>query len=181
VSYCWGEPNDTTLITCNSNHVSVTRSLADALRAFRDLHEIRTLWADALCIDQSDNEEEGQQVGRMGEVYANTKRALIWLGRDPENQADDAFATIRSIDRDFDASMKSSNGNYWEMPPVIEPYLVCVEESKWTGITALLNLPWFRRVWTVQASHPTFMSAFLSNTRLGSCTCCTVPHVLGRL
>ncbi|KAI4949047.1 hypothetical protein J4E91_005510 [Alternaria rosae] len=95
ISYVWGDSNSTIDIQCNGLRVPVTISLADALRNFRNTSEPRALWADALCINQKDDKEKGHQVKRMGEVYANAKRTLVWLGRDDQNVAEDAFALIR--------------------------------------------------------------------------------------
>jgi hypothetical protein len=40
----------------------------------------RLIWADAVCINQADDEEKSWQVRMMGDVYRNADRVLIWLG-----------------------------------------------------------------------------------------------------
>jgi hypothetical protein len=81
ISYCWGNSNDTIPIVCNGLHVPVTRSLESAMRRFRTPSgsTARLLWADAICINQKDDEEKGKQVGRMGEVYMNASCVLVWF------------------------------------------------------------------------------------------------------
>jgi hypothetical protein len=41
--------------------------------------EVEFLWADAVCINQKDNEERGFQVRQMPSVYANAVRVLVWI------------------------------------------------------------------------------------------------------
>ncbi|KAI6762471.1 hypothetical protein HG530_008451 [Fusarium avenaceum] len=58
----------------------VTTNLESALRHLRIEKESRTLWIDALCIDQSNEDEKGAQVQRMNQIYANAASTTIWLG-----------------------------------------------------------------------------------------------------
>ena len=38
-------------------------------------------WIDAICIDQTNFVEKGQQVRIMGEIYTGAKRVILWLGK----------------------------------------------------------------------------------------------------
>jgi hypothetical protein len=150
ISYCWGDCTDQVNLSCNGIDVRVTRSLADALRAFRNSHKVRVLWADALCIDQMNDKEKGQQVGRMNEVFANAHRVLVWLGHDLENLAKRSFDMIRDINQYFGHEFIRCYQNFTSMSLLVEPYPSWVQESQWEGVTEMLSLPWFRRVWTLQ-------------------------------
>ena len=44
---------------------------------------MKILWADAACINQSDDQERGHQVKQMGSIYATATKVLIWLGTNP--------------------------------------------------------------------------------------------------
>ncbi|KUJ13127.1 uncharacterized protein LY89DRAFT_721896 [Mollisia scopiformis] len=55
-----------------------------ALRHIRFPDKKRYIWADALCIDQTNLEERGQQVQQMKEIYSHCTRDLIWLGESNE-------------------------------------------------------------------------------------------------
>lgn len=59
ISYVWGNANDTIDVQCNGLQVPITASLANALRHFRHPSGPRLLWADALCINQKDDQEKG--------------------------------------------------------------------------------------------------------------------------
>jgi hypothetical protein len=60
--------------------MTVTKNAYLALRDLRCQREDRVLWIDALCIDQSNDEERGQQVQQMGSIYSKAERVFIWLG-----------------------------------------------------------------------------------------------------
>ncbi|USP74762.1 uncharacterized protein yc1106_02036 [Curvularia clavata] len=97
LSYRWGDPKDTTTIYVRLTEYQgeqesdetpytpwpVTRDLEQALRSLRLPDKMRLLWVDALCINQNDDLEKGQQVRIMGKIYQNCVRDLLWLG--PEN------------------------------------------------------------------------------------------------
>lgn len=150
LSYVWGDPNNTVNIRCNGLRVAITVSLAESLRNFRHSSEPRVLWADALCINQNNNQEKGHQVKRMGEVYANAKRTLVWLGCDDQNIAEGAFAAIREAIVYFGVEFLAANQSLLEMEPFTKPYPICMDRQRWVGVARLLNFQWFTRLWTVQ-------------------------------
>ena len=82
LSYVWGSPNDRTEIKCHDKPISITLSLADALRALRHRNTPRHLWADAICINQGDVLEKNHQVQLMGKVYEYAREVSVWLGND---------------------------------------------------------------------------------------------------
>ncbi|MCJ1454571.1 hypothetical protein MMC28_004924 [Mycoblastus sanguinarius] len=83
LSYCWGDLRITREIIINGNSIQATENLEAALRQLRDSRCIKQnfkVWADAICIDQTNLEERGQQVGRMRDIYASAWHVIIWLG-----------------------------------------------------------------------------------------------------
>jgi hypothetical protein len=97
ISYAWEDPNDTVEIICCDRTLSITASLADALRTIRSKSPKTShrLWADAICINQRSNEEKNHQVKRIGEVYENAKQVLAWLGPDKDDIALDCFDLLK--------------------------------------------------------------------------------------
>ena len=73
LSYCWGDQNDRDTINVNGQKITVTRSLATALRYMRRNDEEVILWNDATCINQNDEIEKGLQIMLMGQIYARGK------------------------------------------------------------------------------------------------------------
>ena len=73
LSYCWGDLNDQDTISVNGQKITVTRSLATALKYMRRNDEEVILWNDATCINQNDRIEKGSQIMLMGQIYARGK------------------------------------------------------------------------------------------------------------
>jgi hypothetical protein len=81
LSYAWGDLRDTEMITIGQSSVPVTKYLYSALEHLRyNNEEVRTIWIDALCINQRDNDEKSWQVQLMREIYQRATSVTIWLG-----------------------------------------------------------------------------------------------------
>ena len=87
LSYCWGRPDSTRSIQLGGYFVEITVSLADALYDVRRMRcpnatrgSVR-LWVDALCINQTDNEERSNQVRNMRQIYAKSSEVISWVGK----------------------------------------------------------------------------------------------------
>ncbi|KAH7359733.1 heterokaryon incompatibility protein-domain-containing protein [Pyrenochaeta sp. MPI-SDFR-AT-0127] len=136
LSYCWGEAKDRALISCNGHQMSIMKSLHEALSQFRatmkENVDRRTIWADAICIDQSNTPERNQQVLLMGEVYRNAQRVIVWLGH----------ADAESCERfEFAVLMLQDNNT-------LRPGLLADDIGE--RVMELLSSPWFTRTWVVQ-------------------------------
>ena len=80
LSYVWGDPNVTSPILIDGKPFQVTANLHSALQYLRPQEKPRTLWIDALCIDQGNDVEKSTQVQLMGDIYRQASRVLAWLG-----------------------------------------------------------------------------------------------------
>ena len=88
LSYVWGPPPWLDDIAVDGAPAKVPMHLAEALRHVqgvwgrefpgRDASSLR-LWADALCINQSDPEEKKHQVAQMGAIYGSAELVIGWL------------------------------------------------------------------------------------------------------
>ncbi|KAK8112741.1 hypothetical protein PG984_013267 [Apiospora sp. TS-2023a] len=84
LSYTWGDQQPTIEITCNGKILRVTENVHMALRRLRSNNgEQRTLWIDALSINQQDEAEKTAQVSEMGLIYSRAQRVNVWLGHPP--------------------------------------------------------------------------------------------------
>lgn len=90
LSYTWGDPETQEIIhVCapadidrTLGYISITQNLFKALLRLRSEHTPRTIWIDMLCINQHDFQEKAHQVARMGQVYCEADRVIVWLGED---------------------------------------------------------------------------------------------------
>jgi len=106
--------------------MKVKPNLAAAMRQLRLPNSIRTMWIDAICINQSNDMERNQQVALMGKIYSSAAIVLIWLG--PER--DFSSMVLDTIDT---GRLEVRN---------IESFMVALE--------LLLRRDWFGRVWVAQ-------------------------------
>lgn len=151
ISWVWGSPSNSTTLKYRGQSIAIRKNLEDALRIFRYVDQPRTLWADAICINQEDQDERSAQVAIMGEIFSHAVEVLVWLGNDPEQQSTIVFD---EVERQF--SLDSVTG----------PVLFSVEcmlnwsAHVWQAVNALYANPWFTRVWIQQemglAEHATF-------------------------
>ncbi|KAF4632483.1 hypothetical protein G7Y89_g5649 [Cudoniella acicularis] len=132
LSYCWGDAKSRGNITVNGHQVSVTESLEVALRYMRHQEEHLQVWADAICINQSNRAEKSVQVAMMGDIYAQASLVWIWLGK-PADNSNVAMDFIRSA-----TEINLDDPNFGVTPVV------------WLAVKTLFLRQWFQRLWVIQ-------------------------------
>jgi len=154
LSYTWGSPENPIDIFIGASGcytLAVTQNLAEALPYLRLEDRSRTLWIDAICVNQSDMAERTSQVKRMADIYSKATRVVVWLGPESEDSsmAIDAFNTI--------CSNTVVDWQTWSVRPTSpDPLLangnvpVPLDEAQSNSISSLLSRPWFERLWIWQ-------------------------------
>ncbi|RBQ67787.1 hypothetical protein FVER14953_09999 [Fusarium verticillioides] len=132
-------------ILCDGKGVYVKSNLYQALLQLRKAHP-GVYWIDAICINQSNLTELGQQVQMMNRIYSSASQVTIWLGTCPH-----VFAP--------------GVANLIEMTKSGLPEITEAAESKdfyytRVGTTSLWHLvlcvffivtrKWFKRLWVLQ-------------------------------
>jgi hypothetical protein len=85
ISYTWDNQHPSKEIICDGKTLLVTKNCEDILFRSRTPDRITFLWIDAICINQDDVEEVGQQVGIMGDIYRLAAIVVVWLGESTES------------------------------------------------------------------------------------------------
>jgi len=124
--------------------MKVTSNLLAALFHLRDDFVERILWIDALCINQKDDVEKGQQVQSMVKIYAQASRVIVWLGEAAVNSG-----------KAFEQLLDAANIHYRqqqqqqkeEEEEEKEKVLDVGEQQEYLEVLALLERPWFQRIW----------------------------------
>ncbi len=81
LSYVWGTGGVAGFVYCGGKGIGVTANCLTALTYLRRRRKVRTLWVDAICINQAGPiEEKNHQVTLMSDVYTGASKVLIWLG-----------------------------------------------------------------------------------------------------
>lgn len=95
LSYVWGSglPGEH-MLKCGSCDIPIGVNLHAVLVQLRRQFGDITIWIDAVCIDQQNDEEKNRQIPLMGEVYSLAQRVYVWLGSGTE-ESDLAMDWIR--------------------------------------------------------------------------------------
>ena len=145
LSYTWAtEDGDDSLsqtIYCDTHLTTlrVTKNCEAALLRLRRLGLRRTVWIDALCIDQNNIAERNYQVSLMEKIYRGASKVLVYL-----DVAEWDFKTLFQWLRLSDIAWNSSTRLLYSGsdPREIETLQVQVDN--------FLSLRWFHRVWVIQ-------------------------------
>ena len=129
LSYVWGKSNQPCpIIHIEKHDLPVTPNLHEALLRLRHRYIERIIWVDAVCINQGNLEEKQQQIQFMAKIYSQANRVVVWLGETADN-SEQALEEIHNL-----AGGKVSTNSL-------------NKETIQEAILALLQRPWFRRIW----------------------------------
>lgn len=147
ISYCWGDESIKQKIFCDDCTIDVTVSLYTALDRLRFSDRPRTLWADAVCIDQVHNSaEKGSQILLMTNIYSLAQRVLVWLGDDTAGLAGIETVISRGLELLPEETLDPE-----EMQKRIKGLPMYRESNiTWDPFIRLVSKSWFQRKWVVQ-------------------------------
>ncbi|KAI0850028.1 HET-domain-containing protein [Daldinia vernicosa] len=170
LSYVWGDATDTIPISLQGQTHNVTRNLYSALHHLRYSDRVRTLWVDALCINQEDIDERNHQVRLMGCIYSAAKCVVAWLGP----SCDKDLEIIRFIE-----TVGGNQNVHWTELATrgIDPLPLFMFlrnrwwDRIWTAQEAVLarNLTYQRGSWTITGET---MSGMLNSFNVHMSSCC---------
>jgi hypothetical protein len=172
LSYYWGSVNDLEYVLVHgSDHgapmpsceVPVTKSLTSALRELRKKATVAgeplQMWTDALCINQRDAKERDFQVKAMWLIYQASRRVCVWLGdRSRSTAAENGLVSLFAFSEYF--KQHAFEGN--ELLDEAARSMLDAPSGATnllTSVGALMDLPYWRRGWTIQeacATRPIF-------------------------
>ncbi|KAF2833421.1 hypothetical protein CC86DRAFT_9574 [Ophiobolus disseminans] len=160
VSYTWGaldttlaiEVVDTLSPTTTAGTLDVGPNLFEIIHHLRLPEDARTLWIDAICINQQDLVERSKQIKNMRDIYAYARRVIVWLGPSSEDSTL-ALRTLEHVGKQIEFTICDT----------FMPAPDCTETQWWDyeerlplasgALEAVLNLiqrPYFERLWVKQ-------------------------------
>ncbi|KAK5996170.1 Heterokaryon incompatibility 6-like protein [Cladobotryum mycophilum] len=157
LSYTWGSVQTVKTVTVNGKNLDITKNLFVALGYLRQKDRDRTLWVDAICIDQSDHKERGHQVQQMGGIYKQADSVIFWLGIADYHV--NVFMKSMQLLQDTSTApecktWKKQDDRWQGLWQKLQPILRALHGTSWTaqrrGLQTILHRPWFRRVWILQ-------------------------------
>ena len=146
LSYVWGDEGSMGTIIIDDGLFLVRPNLDSALKQLRYDYTPRTLWVDAICINQFDNDERGDQVSQMGRIYSKANDVVIWLGEESHNSNQgmdflDEIVMLGSRREYLDQNMADDFRSILDRPD---------SNSCILALADILMRPWWDRVWTLQ-------------------------------
>ncbi|KAF1959328.1 HET-domain-containing protein [Byssothecium circinans] len=140
LSYTWGDGKNTCWISLNGLPFYIRPNLRDALRRLRQPRSTRTIWIDAICIDQNSADEKSVQVPLMGKIYTRAERVIAWLGEET-----------------FDSGMALDFIPYLTKVAKVDTefiWLLHLERNEFLrrmmSLVHLFFRPWWNRMWIIQ-------------------------------
>lgn len=159
LSYVWASPTPRRFITLNGAQFGITPNLYDALIQLRRTQRVRQgfrLWVDAICINQDDLAERGQQVARMRDIYRSAWQVVIWIG--PE--ADDSPLALSALFWLANQSRRPTplEGVYHQgMAVDARPFFVIIpgyqsplRRAVYEALFCFFTRTYWRRMWIIQ-------------------------------
>jgi Heterokaryon incompatibility protein (HET) len=158
LSYTWGDLTSTKPVFIDEVEVDITTTLERALRHLRKLDEPRTLWVDAICINQKDISEKSHQVAFMGEIYQRCSQVVIWLGCATGQLTADIDSKQEGVDPFGYWHHFAENKHLHELSGFTKATGLSEysfkgsssSEAVWDGFRSVAQSPWWTRLWTAQ-------------------------------
>lgn len=145
LSYVWGDINDKRTVSVNGKSLEITATLHSALRHLRNPEGELQVWADGICINQTDVEERNIQVQEMGTIYQLARHTIIYLGESTP-QSEILFDVMPSITLEsrgtgymsnivhlFEPKRDTSKRDVKSKDGLILDGLISAESGKWLG------------------------------------------------
>ena len=158
-SYTWGSAENPQVITCNGVNMKIQRNAFVMLNGVRLTDQPRTIWIDAICINQSDVDERASQVSMMRDIYRRAKNVLVWLGPSDDSSSI-ALAYARALDHATLVQQYTSTTEKWNelQESEFQQKSYIFDETNQSeafrrtvfAILRFLQRPWFNRVWVQQ-------------------------------
>lgn len=170
LSYVWGQAmqaySSTHEDTASTLHESrmgdnvsldmkpLPRTIRDAVRLTEMIGE-RYIWVDALCIDQTDNNDRGIIVRHMSAIYSN---AILTIVAACGTSADDGLTRLNGNSSDLEQSVSFINAGE-------EISLLPAPHSKIHDLVRFEH--WFSRGWTMQEQLLSTACVYFTTERVG--------------
>lgn len=171
LSYAAGSHQETEKVSIGGRSFNAFRTLATALRRIRDhllpnVDEGRyAVWADQICINQSNFTERAHQVEHMREIYEGAQATIIYLGDDRQGSRGMRFLQriwelIREKsmpDSEDDPIVTRNTAAEWVVEHVKDPQNV----EDWMAVCKIYSASWWRRGWVRQEAIVSRNAIFL--------------------
>lgn len=135
-------------MVCDDKSFSITHNLHQALQRIREDRAGTLLWVDAICINQSDDDEKTHQVKMMRDIYNHAELVLIWLGEEEPTDKLGFEMMHRMYKILGEPSISQGNQtDYIDFKALKIPH---INDPSWDAAKMILARTWFNRIWVLQ-------------------------------
>lgn len=160
LSYCWGNEEPNSHVFVDGAALPIRPNLAAAIRALRYPDQVRRIWIDALCIDQSNMAERSRQVRYMRLIYKYCSRVIVWLGPAVPG-VEEAFKAAKQIVESEALIKQVSSANVREtnhggdasnqiQADILYNIQQSLPKSSLQNLCDIFDREYFRRLWVLQ-------------------------------
>lgn len=156
LSYVWAQEDPGTVqrenrlvIHCDS-HQHEARLGPNCWSALWHLSKIRgplTIWVDAICINQKNDEEKIPQIALMCNVYTSAQTTYFWLG-------EAAYGTDKAMDYILGGLISRHVGQDVKILKITTNILIRLMTFRvyphYSGLKEIFSRSWIKRLWTLQ-------------------------------
>ncbi|KAH6673488.1 heterokaryon incompatibility protein [Halenospora varia] len=171
LSYSWGTSSQRVRIEISGRDgepggLFITPSLELALQHLRHSSESTIIWIDQICINQEDDQEKGEQVPLMCQIYTQAEEVLVWLGlvADDSDSLMDVWQEVGQEIADWGLESYYTKERFSQLGEIvalvnssdektISFHKICKSAAKKFDIKAMAawyRREWFSRVWIIQ-------------------------------
>jgi Heterokaryon incompatibility protein (HET) len=138
LSYAWGGQSDLRQIILDGYSFDITCNLYNALSRLRSFSMSKTIWIDAICINQADAAERSSQVSKMGRIFKSARKVIAWVG-ESDRESNLAFVLLHDLMECIQDRARST---------------ALIKDRKyfdnWYGLYLLFYRDYWWRVWVIQ-------------------------------
>ena len=157
LSYVWGEEAPTSKLYINDRMLKIRPNLSDALQRLRKQGVLK-IWADAVCINQADDQERADQVKIMCKIYECAEKVIFYLHGFGNNDSQKLDFILNSLNWFCYRAHRTHLEKGTPLPLPLDwdnlsGYgLPELSDNRWKSVVQFLEHPWFGRVWVIQES-----------------------------
>ena len=158
LSYVWGTSKATETIYVNGSIFYIRPTLCEFLTTIAAKKLMgKPIFADAICINQTDFAEREAQVGLMRDIFTNASEVIAWLGPDPLLSEAVSYELFKSMQWAINGVSKAASRGPERLhytPPRLEEIFSNLNNdwssAEQAAILASYERPFWERLWVVQ-------------------------------
>jgi len=170
LSYTWttigGDCSLSKRVECDGAIIKTTANCDAALRRIRHVEVFCNFWVDAICINQSNDDEKSHQIPLMRQIYRKALWVPSWIGEASCTLDKETSRPITDLGMEFlhnfaielqgskDSGQNPRDGTlYQEVVRERKAFWhrdVAAFSPSVRGLWEILHRPWWKRLWAVQ-------------------------------